>query len=142
MMKAAICSLAAILMLAAAASAQTPTDAPKPPAHKSAATTSSAARGYDRALLHPALLKAQGPAKYEVKFVTTEGDFTVTVTRAWAPLGADRFYNLVKHHYFDGARPFRVLPGFVAQFGISAYPPVTKAWREAKIKDDPHSQSN
>src|SRR5271169_5220886 len=126
---------------AQAAPAQTPAQ-PKSatgatPAHKPASTSP-----YDRALLRPALLTAKAPATYQVKFTTTKGDFTLTVTRAWAPLGADRFYNLVKHHYFYNARVFRVVPGFVAQFGLSAYPPVTKAWDSAKIKDDPRSQSN
>jgi len=101
-----------------------------------------AASSYDRTLLKPALLKDTAPATYQVKFETTRGDFTITVTRAWSPLGADRFYNLVKHHYFDNARVFRVVPGFVAQFGLSAYPPVTAAWRTARINDDAHSQSN
>ena len=105
-------------------------------------TTKTAASPYDRALLKPALLKDVAPDTYQVKFETTRGDFTITVTRAWSPLGADRFYNLVKHHYFDNARVFRVVPGFVAQFGLSAYPVVTAAWRDAKIKDDPRSQSN
>jgi cyclophilin family peptidyl-prolyl cis-trans isomerase len=117
---------------------QTSTTTPKP----KSTTTKPAASPYDRALLKPALLKDVAPAVYMVKFETTRGEFTITVTRAWSPLGADRFYNLVKHHYFDNARIFRVVPGFVAQFGISAYPPVTAAWRDAKIKDDPHSQSN
>jgi peptidyl-prolyl cis-trans isomerase A (cyclophilin A) len=97
---------------------------------------------YDRALLHPALLKDKAPDQYKVKFTTTRGDFTVTVNRAWAPIGADRFYNLVKHHFYDNAGFFRVLPGFVVQFGISAYPPVSAAWKNADIKDDPVTQSN
>jgi peptidyl-prolyl cis-trans isomerase A (cyclophilin A) len=97
---------------------------------------------YDRALLKPALLKDQAPATYQVKIDTSRGEFTITVTRAWAPLGADRFYNLVKHHYFDNAHFFRVVPNFVAQFGLSAYPPVTAAWEKATIKDDSHNQSN
>jgi peptidyl-prolyl cis-trans isomerase A (cyclophilin A) len=108
----------------------------------STATTAAKPATYDRALLHPALLKAQAPDAYQVQFVTTRGTFTITVTRAWSPLGADRFYNLVKHHYYDNARFFRVLPDFVAQFGISAYPPVTAAWEKATIKDDPRTQSN
>jgi len=77
-----------------------------------------------------------------VKFETTKGDFTMRVTRVWAPLGADRFYNLVKHHFYDGASFFRVLDGFVVQFGISAYPPVSAAWKNTNIKDDPVKQSN
>jgi peptidyl-prolyl cis-trans isomerase A (cyclophilin A) len=97
---------------------------------------------YDRTLLHPALLKEKAPDEYKVKFSTTRGDFTVTVTRAWAPLGADRFWNLVKHHFYDNASIFRVVPDFVAQFGISSYPPVTAAWERTEIKDDPVTQSN
>jgi peptidyl-prolyl cis-trans isomerase A (cyclophilin A) len=110
------------------------------PAAKPQSTT--AASPYDRALLKPSLLKDTAPDTYQVKFETTRGDFTVTVTRAWAPLGADRFYNLVKHHYYDGARFFRVVPNFVVQFGMSAYPPVTAAWDRATIKDDPVTQKN
>jgi len=120
---------------------QTPAPAAKPKSSTSAAAKPAAA-AYDQALLKPALLKAQAPQSYQVQFDTTRGTFTVTVTRAWSPLGADRFYNLVKHHYFDGARFFRVLPGFVAQFGLSANPAVNAAWEKATIKDDPHSQSN
>jgi peptidyl-prolyl cis-trans isomerase A (cyclophilin A) len=97
---------------------------------------------YDRLLLKPALLKAKAPEQYKVKFVTTRGEFTISVTRAWAPLGADRFYNLVRHHFYDNATIFRVVPNFVAQFGISAYPAVTAAWRGTDIKDDPVTQSN
>jgi peptidyl-prolyl cis-trans isomerase A (cyclophilin A) len=112
-----------------------------PPAAKPKSTTASASP-YDRTLLKPALLKDTAPATFQVKFSTTRGDFTVTVTRAWAPNGVDRFYNLVKHHYYDGARVYRVVPGFVAQFGISAYPPVNAAWAKATIKDDPVAQKN
>jgi peptidyl-prolyl cis-trans isomerase A (cyclophilin A) len=102
----------------------------------------TAARSFDRALLKPSLLKDKAPEHYKVKFVTTRGEFTLAVTRAWAPLGADRFYTLVKHHFYDNASIFRVVPNFVAQFGISAYPPVTAAWRGTDIKDDPVTQSN
>src|SRR5208282_5908751 len=82
-----------------------------PPAAKPKSTAASASP-YDRTLLKPALLKDTAPATFQVKFSTTRGDFTVTVTRAWAPNGVDRFYNLVKHHYYDGARVYRVVPGF------------------------------
>jgi peptidyl-prolyl cis-trans isomerase A (cyclophilin A) len=77
-----------------------------------------------------------------VKFTTTKGDFVVQVNRAWAPIGADRFYNLVKHHFYDDASFFRVLPGFVVQFGLSANPQVSKVWQDATIKDDRVTQSN
>jgi peptidyl-prolyl cis-trans isomerase A (cyclophilin A) len=102
----------------------------------------STAAAYQRVLLRPALLTAKAPATYKVKFVTTKGDFVIEVTRDWAPIGADRFYNLVRHHFYDNASFFRVHPKFVVQWGISAYPPVTAAWERAPIKDDPVVQSN
>jgi peptidyl-prolyl cis-trans isomerase A (cyclophilin A) len=144
---ASMVALAASLAMASRLGAQAPAQKTPP---KAAATgqgtttkkTPPAARAYDRALLKPALLKEKAPDQYKVKFVTTRGEFTLAVTRAWAPLGADRFYNLVKHHFYDNASIFRVVPGFVAQFGISAYPPVTTAWRGTDIKDDPVTQSN
>ncbi len=126
----------------ATARAQTPAPPPAKKAPPAAKAPAAEAGPYDPALLQPALLRAKAPAEYEVKFVTTAGDFTVKVTRAWAPNGADRFYNLVLHHFYDGASFFRVLPGFMAQFGLSAYPEVSKAWEQANIKDDPIVQSN
>jgi peptidyl-prolyl cis-trans isomerase A (cyclophilin A) len=93
-------------------------------------------------LLRPASLNQKAPATYRVKFETTRGVFVVEVTRAWAPLGADRFYNLVKNGFYNQASFFRVLPGFVVQFGISAKPAVSNAWKDAKIQDDPVTQSN
>jgi peptidyl-prolyl cis-trans isomerase A (cyclophilin A) len=131
--------LLAALILAIPAVAQTPAAPTKP---KSTSAAKSAATTYDHTLLKPVLLKAQAPDTYQVKFDTTRGEFTITVTRAWSPLGADRFYNLVKHHYFDNARFFRVLPNFVVQFGLSAEPAVNAAWEKATIKDDPRSHSN
>ncbi|HTV59842.1 MAG TPA: peptidylprolyl isomerase [Verrucomicrobiae bacterium] len=116
------------------------------PATAAAQTTSTPARRAhthtDPALYHPAELRAKAPAEYEVKFVTTKGDFVIQATRAWAPLGADRFYNLVRHGYFKGDSFFRVVPGFVVQFGLSPSPGINKAWEKATIKDDPVSQSN
>lgn len=97
---------------------------------------------YDPALLHPATLHAKAPETFQVKFVTTAGDFVVEVHRDWAPIGADRFYNLVHHHFYDGAAFFRAIPGFVVQFGLSAHPAVGKAWQRANIKDDPVTRSN
>jgi peptidyl-prolyl cis-trans isomerase A (cyclophilin A) len=96
----------------------------------------------DSALLHPSTLTAKAPATFEVKFTTTKGDFVVQVNRAWAPTGADRFYNLVKHGFFTDAAFFRVISGFMVQFGISANPAVSKVWSNADIKDDPVTQSN
>jgi len=136
----------AAIFLVTSAFAQTSGTAPtKKPAAKAPAAKPAAkpsASPFDPALLHPATLRAKAPETYDVKFVTTAGDFTVQVTRAWAPIGADRFYNLVRHHFFDGASFFRVLSGFMAQFGLSAYPQVNQAWEHAEIKDDPVTQSN
>jgi peptidyl-prolyl cis-trans isomerase A (cyclophilin A) len=94
------------------------------------------------ALLNPSTLTAKAPDAYEVKFSTTKGDFVVQVTRAWAPLAGDRFYNLVVNKFFDDASFFRVLAGFVVQFGLHADPQVSRVWRAATIKDDPVTQSN
>src|SRR5215471_2022672 len=95
-----------------------------------------------KALLAPKKLIEKAPDTYKVKFDTTRGTFTVTVTRAWAPFGAERFYNLVKHHFYDNAAFFRVVPGFVVQFGISPTPAVSAAWKQTEIKDDPVTQTN
>jgi peptidyl-prolyl cis-trans isomerase A (cyclophilin A) len=94
------------------------------------------------ALLHPASLKAKAPATYAVEFDTTKGKFVVTVRRSSAPRGADRFYNLVQAHFYDGTEFFRVVKGFVVQFGISGYPQVSAAWQNANIVDDPVKASN
>jgi peptidyl-prolyl cis-trans isomerase A (cyclophilin A) len=126
----------------AEAPAPAATTPPAQPEASAAAPAEAPRVGYDHALLRPALLKDKAPETYQVKFVTTRGDFTVTVHRGWAPIGADRFYNLVKHHFYDNASFFRVVPGFVVQVGISAYPPVSAAWENANIKDDPVVASN
>ena len=96
----------------------------------------SSSSGPTNALLHPDQLNKKAPQLFDVTFHTTKGDFTVSVHRTWAPVGADRFYNLVKNHFYDGQKIFRVVPGFVAQFGISPYPSVSKAWQNATIPDD------
>jgi peptidyl-prolyl cis-trans isomerase A (cyclophilin A) len=145
--KSVLPALVTVALVAAVAQAQ-PQSKSGGASHASQGTTAkktpgtTAARSYDRALLKPALLKEKAPEEYKVLFSTTRGDFTVSVHRAWAPLGADRFYNLVKHHFYDNASFFRVLPRFVVQFGISAYPAVNAAWHNANIKDDPVKESN
>ncbi|MCL4523102.1 MAG: peptidylprolyl isomerase [Acidobacteria bacterium] len=106
------------------------------------AAFAQAAPAFDPALLKPGSLTEKAPEVFEVKFETTKGDFVVKVTRAWAPNGADRFYNLVKHGYYNGAAFFRVLDGFMAQFGIHANPQVNAQWYNAMIKDDPVKKSN
>jgi len=90
----------------------------------------------------PASLTETAPAVYWAKFDTTKGTFVIKVTRAWAPRGADRFYNLVKYGFYNGASFFRMLPKFIVQFGISANPKISTAWHSADIPDDPVTQSN
>jgi peptidyl-prolyl cis-trans isomerase A (cyclophilin A) len=85
---------------------------------------------------------AAAPESFRVKFATTKGDFTVEVTRAWAPRGADRFYRLVTEGYFKDIRFFRVLPGFMAQFGLSGDPALNAKMDTLRIPDDPVTQSN
>jgi len=95
--------------------------------------------------MNPASLKAKAPETYKVLFNTTHGDFTVEVHRAWAPIGADRFYNLVTSGFFTNAAFFRVVVTprpFIVQFGLNASPAINKVWRNANIKDDPVKESN
>ncbi len=84
----------------------------------------------------------EAPAMYRVKFETSAGDFVIEVNREWAPVGADRFHELVSKEFFDECRFFRVVPDFMVQFGINGDPAVQKEWRDAKIKDDKVTQSN
>jgi peptidyl-prolyl cis-trans isomerase A (cyclophilin A) len=105
--------------------------------HKSATTSKTTP-----SLLDPASFKEQAPFYFKAKFTTTKGDFVMEVTRSWSPHGADRFYNLVKYHFYDGAAFFRVLPGFVVQFGISPQPEISRVWERATIPDDPPTQAN
>ncbi|HAH33099.1 MAG TPA: peptidylprolyl isomerase [Elusimicrobia bacterium] len=93
-------------------------------------------------LKNPALANAKAPETFKVKFTTTKGDFTLEATRAWSPLGADRFYNLVKGGFFSDIAFFRVIAGFMVQFGIHGDPSVSAAWRVANIPDDPVKESN
>src|SRR6266511_1008062 len=84
----------------------------------------------------------QAPDSFRVRVSTTRGYFVIAVHRAWAPYGADRFYNLVRSGFYDGVRFFRVLPGFMAQFGIHGDMAVTAAWRERRIAEDPVRRTN
>jgi peptidyl-prolyl cis-trans isomerase A (cyclophilin A) len=103
---------------------------------------SLAAQDKTAALLKPAALTEAAPATFKANFDTSKGPFVITVHKDWAPKGADRFYNLVKSGYFDEIRFFRVIPNFMAQFGIHGTPAVSAAWQTARITDDPVKQSN
>jgi peptidyl-prolyl cis-trans isomerase A (cyclophilin A) len=108
-----------------------------------AAGQAPAAASKTSKLLTPAALTAKAPAMYKAKFDTSKGAFVVEVHRDWAPLGADRFYNMVTNGFFTGVRFFRVIPMFMAQFGINGNPAVTQAWNKIDLKDDPaNKQSN
>jgi peptidyl-prolyl cis-trans isomerase A (cyclophilin A) len=93
-------------------------------------------------LLVPATLNQKASDVFNAKFITTKGDFVVQVTRIWSPLGADRFYNLVKNKFFTDVIFYRVVPGFMVQFGINGNPKIAAAWRHATILDDPVVKSN
>ena len=95
-----------------------------------------------KSLLNPAGLRETAPDVYNVKFDTSVGEFVVRVTRAWAPNGADRFYNLVKNGFYDETRFFRAVPNFMVQFGINGNPAVAKVWQNARIPADKVTQSN
>jgi len=122
--------LCSSFVLAAVALVSAQTAAPKPAAANK--------------LLTPASLTAKAPETYKAKFDTSKGVFVVEVHREWAPLGADRFYNLVKNGFYNNVRFFRVLTGFMAQFGMSGTPAVQKVWGAPaqNLKDDPVKQSN
>ncbi len=125
--------------LLAQAPAPKKSDPAKPAAGNPAAPKPAAAKG---SLMDPPSLKATAPATYRVRMTTTAGDVVIEVTRAWAPIGADRFYNLVRAGFYNGAAFFRIVPNFVVQWGLSPNPAVNKAWATANIKDDPVKENN
>src|SRR5690349_18423324 len=90
----------------------------------------------------PAKLTEKSPEAFKAQFDTTKGKFTIEVTRSLSPNGADRFFNLVRSGYFKDVAFFRVVPGFMAQFGIHGDPAVSAKWREAAIQDEPVKSSN
>jgi len=139
----ALCAIAAPLCAQQPAASKTATPkAATSSAQPSKKPVAPAAAPISRALLNPALLKAKAPADFKVSFVTTKGPFVIEVHRDWSPLGADRFYNLVKNGFFNNGHFFRVVPDFVVQFGLSPSPAVNKVWQDAEIQDDPVTQSN
>ena len=90
----------------------------------------------------PASLTEKAPDTFKAQFDTTKGKFVIEVTKSLSPNGADRFYNLVRSGYFKDIAFFRVVPGFMCQFGIHGDPAVSAKWREANIADDPVKGSN
>lgn len=99
-------------------------------------TRSLLLRPDDRAWYEPA------PDSFRVAFETSKGRFVIEAHRGWAPVGADRFYNLVRHGYYDDSRFYRVVAGFIVQFGLAGDPAVTAVWLDRTIEDDPVRETN
>ena len=102
-----------------------------------AAQTAPAKPAAANKLLSPATLTAKAPEAFKVKFDTSKGVIMLDVHRDWAPKGADRFYNMVRNGFFSNVRFFRVIPNFMAQFGVNGNPAVNTAWEKARLLDDP-----
>src|SRR5688572_336218 len=98
--------------------------APETPAVQAPAAVSAGAPD-------PAQATARAPESFRARFRTTKGDFVVEARRSWAPNGVDRFYNLVRLGFYDGASFFRAIDGFMVQFGIHSRPEVSARWRDA-----------
>jgi peptidyl-prolyl cis-trans isomerase A (cyclophilin A) len=145
-----LCFPAAVVLALAGCGKNPPEPAAEstPPAASSASASAAASHGPLASVVHPDLLdpskaSEKAPDVFKAKFTTTRGDFVVEVHRDWAPLGADRFYNLVNMGFYDDTRFFRAIDGFMVQFGISGDPAVSAKWQGAQIKDDPGGkQSN
>ncbi len=93
-------------------------------------------------LLRPNRYAETAPERYQVKLETSEGDVVIQVVRSWAPLGADRFYNLAMGGFYDDTRVYRVLPNFMAQFGLNDNPYVNQVWKSEYLVDDPVIETN
>ena len=90
----------------------------------------------------PEVVAGPAPDSFRVALSTSKGDVVVAIYKSWSPHGADRFYQLVSEGFFDDQRFFRVIPQYIAQFGASADPKKNDRWDDAKIPDDPRTQSN
>ncbi len=90
---------------------------------------------------HPAWSE-NAPDTFRARFETTRGAFVVEVVRAWAPIGADRFYNLIRHGYYDDVRFHRTVPGFITHWGVSGDPDVSAVWYDRGMADDTVVVSN
>jgi peptidyl-prolyl cis-trans isomerase A (cyclophilin A) len=145
-----VLTLASLLL--ACGGKQTPADSAKAaePAAEPAATPAATpaaepahlADGPHPGLLDPAQAKLSAPPKFKAKFSTTKGDFVVEVNKEWAPKAADRFFSLVTIGYYVDIPMFRVIEGFMVQFGIHGDPKMNKIWKNASIPDDKGTQSN
>ena len=143
-------NVCAALIICVAALAQTKSTAPPVPAARKttaktglpAATAAKKTLPVRPNLLEPSTLRAKAPEMFRARLITSKGPVVIEVTRAWSPNGADRFYNLVRAGFFTDLYFFRVVAGFMAQFGMSSKPEITQKWATATIVDDPVVQSN
>jgi peptidyl-prolyl cis-trans isomerase A (cyclophilin A) len=143
-------SLLALTLLLSACSEEPAPVAPPPaaptppaaPAAPAAPTPTPLPADAPAAWTNPSLATATAPATFKCRFQTSKGSFVIEATRAWAPNGADRFYNLCQIGFFNGARFFRNVDGFMVQWGMSAYPAANDVWSDSNITDDPPTQSN
>jgi len=141
-----VCALTLALGISLARAEDTKKEETKPEAPKTEAKKDEAkkeeAKPAAPGFNDPSKLTEKAPDTFKAQFETTKGKFTVDVTRSLAPNGADRFYNLVRSGYFNDIAFFRVLPGFMVQFGIHGDPAISGRWRAANITDDPVKTSN
>ncbi len=120
-----------------------PAAAASPTAAPATAPAEAPKAGEQHPALHdPSKATEVAPPTFKVNFKTTKGDIVIEVKKEWSPLGADRFFNLVKMGYFKDIAFFRVVPGFMAQFGIHGDPTVNQVWKDLGIADEPVKQSN
>lgn len=106
------------------------------------ATVNVIAQTTKPSLKDPASLTERAPDTYRARFETSQGVLVIEAHRDWAPNAADRFYNLVKNGFYDNTRFFRVLSGFMVQFGLSGDPEIQRAWTLAGLVDEPPKQRN
>jgi peptidyl-prolyl cis-trans isomerase A (cyclophilin A) len=132
------------LVIFAAACDKTPAPADKAPAAAATAAPAAPLPPASEALLHPNVTKftAAAPDSFMVHVVTSHGAFDLKVHRNWSPKGADRLYYLFSNNYYDGIRFFRVIHGFMAQFGMSGDPSVQRVWKDLNLSDEPVKHSN
>ncbi len=133
-----LCALGIALGLCTVNAEETNKSAAKPTETKKEEKPAAVLPGF----ADPAKLTEKSPETFKAQFDTTKGKFTIEVTRSLSPNGADRFYNLVRSGYFKDIAFFRVVPGFMCQFGMHGDPKITAAWYQANIADDPVKSSN
>jgi cyclophilin family peptidyl-prolyl cis-trans isomerase len=132
-----------VILIAASTQLAAAQSAPRKSAPASTATPRTAAQRR-ATLLDPSLpfWKTRAPATFIADMETSRGSVAIEFTREWAPVGVDHFYNLARAGYFDDSRFYRVVPVFVAQFGVAGDPEIANLWGSITLKADPVKESN